>query len=227
MGEEMRISRQKCIGLGAVTIWALLCAATAASAAVTFDFVAGQPSYSVAPGGTTPVPIYLRETLTGSSSSLLALEDGLFSAVAQASQTGTPPSTPATITGADRDATNFDELDDTTFAPAVATVGGSRRFNDAHGTAVIVDPFDANVRRVSIGTVTITAGSAPAESTTFQLADRPGRDDTLTWNNGMILDSQITPSTFSVVTTPEPSTAIVLAVAAAVATLVLRPRLRG
>jgi hypothetical protein len=225
----MRISRQKCFGIAVATTWALWCATASVRAAVTFDFVAGQPTYSVAPGGTTTVPIYLRETLTGSSISLLASEDGLFSSVAQASRTGTPPSTPAMITGATKDVTNFDDsnFDDTTFAPTLATIGGSRSFNDAHGTPVVVDPFDSNVRRVSIGTVTITAGSAPAETTTFQLADRPGRDDTLTWTNGTILDSQIAPSTFSVVTTPEPSTAIAFAGAAAVAMLIRTPRGRG
>ena len=60
----------------------------------------------------------------------------------------------------------------------------------------------------------------------FLLADRPGRD-TLTRNTGMILDPQITPSTFSVVTTPVPSIAIALAGAAAVAMLIRRPRGRG
>lgn len=184
---------------------AIAYAGPAARGAVTFDFVAGQPSYSVAPGGSTAVQVYLRERLSGGSQSLLASEDGLFSAVAQLSLTGVPPTSPATVTAASQDTSNFDDFNDSSVTPGglQATVGGTRDFGDANGTPIIVDAPD--VRRVSIGTFTITGGGAPSETTTFQLADRPGTSDTLTWTTGTVLDGQIAPSTFTVVTTPEPS----------------------
>jgi len=170
------------------------------------------------------VQVYLRERLSGGSPSLLVTEDGLFSAVAQLSLTGPPPTAPATITGASRDATNFDDFNDSSVTPggAQATVGGTRDPGDLHGTPIIVD--DANTRRVSIGTFAITAGGVPSQTTTFQLADRPGTFDTLTWTNGTVLDPQIAPSTLTIVTTPEPSMAgLALTVAA---TLACRPRRR-
>jgi MYXO-CTERM domain-containing protein len=107
---------------------------------------------------------------------------------------------------------------------AQAITGGSRGLGDANGTPIIVD--SANVRRVSIGTFTITAGGVPAQTTMFQLADRPDRDDTLTWTNGTILDSLIAPTTFDVVTTPEPSAALALAAVAAGASLTHRGKRR-
>jgi len=198
----------------------------AARGSVTFDFVAGQPSYTVAPGGSTPVQVFLRETLSQGSVSTLAAEDGLFSAVAQAARTGTLPSAPATITGASANPANFDgqDLSSVNSGGVQAITGGSRAFADADGTPIIVD--SANVRRVSIGTFTLTAGGVPSQTTTFQLADRPDRDDTLTWTNGTILDPQIAPTTFDVVTTPEPSAALTLAAAAAGASLIFRGKRR-
>jgi hypothetical protein len=204
---------------------AIACAGSAARGAVTFDLVATQPSYSFPPGGSTAVQVYLRETLSGGSPSLLAVEDGLFSAVAQLSLTGPPPTAPATITGATRDATNFDDFNNSSVAPggAQATAGGTRDFADADGTPIITD--NANVRRVSIGTFTITAGGLPSQTTTFQVADRRGTSDTLTWTNGTVLDSQIAPSTLTIVTTPEPSmSGLALTVAAALAWRRCRPR---
>jgi hypothetical protein len=222
---KMRNLLVRHLATGLAAVCALAYAGTAARGAVTYDFVADLPSYSVAPGGATAVQVYLRERLTGGSQSLLASEDGLFSAVAQLSLTGAPPTAPATITGASRDATNFDDFNDSSVTPggAQATVGGTRDFGDAHGTPIIVD--DANMRRVSIGTFTVTAGGVPSQTTTFQLADRPGTSDTLTWTNGTVLDSQIAPSTLTVVTTPEPSMGgLALTVAAALAWRRCRPR---
>src|SRR3954453_5519714 len=176
-----------------VAFCATACAGSAARGAVTFDFVADQPSYSVVPGGSTDVPGYPRERLSGGSQSLLATEDGLFSAVAELSLTGVPPTSPASIAGASRNAANFDDFNDSSVAPAglQATVGGTRDFGDADGTPIIVDAPD--LRRFSIGTFTIPGGGLPSQATTFQLADRPGRSDTLTWTTGTVLDAQIGP----------------------------------
>jgi len=177
---------------------------TAAQAQRTFDIVSDQGNYTVLPNGTATVQVFLRETLAGGSTSLLVQEDGLFSSVVQATRT-TSPSNPATITAAARDATNFNDFNDSAVAAggAQANVGGTRSLGSATGTPIITD--SATVRRISIGTFTIQGGLIPLQTSTFTIGDRPGTADTLTFTTGQQLDSLIGSRTFTVSVLPEPA----------------------
>jgi len=183
--------------------------ATSTRAAVTFDFISDQSNYTVLPNGTATVQVFLRETLSGTSTSLVLAEDGLFSAEALLTRT-TSPSAPFSITAASRNATNFDAINDSSVVAggAQANVGGARSLGSTHGTAVITD--SATVRRVSIGSFTIQGGLIPLQTTTFTLSDRPATNDTLTWTNGTVLDPQILSRTFTATILPEPTTLGVL-----------------
>jgi len=201
-------------GFLAVCLLALL--APRAQAQRTFDVVTdnNNGNYTVLPNGTVTVNIFLRETLGGTSTSLLTAEDGLFSAVMQATRT-TSPSAPAVITAAARDTTNFNDFNDTSTAAQIsagggasAFVGGTRSLGSANGTPVITD--SATVHRVSIGSFTIQGGLIPLQTTTFTIGDRPTTADTLTWTTGQQLDALIVSRTFTVSVLPEPSTAVLL-----------------
>src|SRR5215204_4006084 len=62
-----------------MTLAAVALTGSTTSAALTYNFEAGQATYNVTPGGTVLVPIYLRETVTSPSTSQIVAEDGLFS----------------------------------------------------------------------------------------------------------------------------------------------------
>ncbi len=200
-----RRTRPFVVSILAVFGWLLT--ATEAQAAVAYNFVTDQTNYSLLPNGTAVAQVFLRETLTAGSTSTLAAENGLFSAVARATRT-TSPTAPATITAAARDTTNFNDFNDSSVQAggAQADVGGTRSLGSANGSAIIVD--SSTVRRVAVGTLTIQAGLIPLQTTTFTLSDRTGTVDTLTWTNGTPLDSQIAASTFTVTVIPEPAAAL-------------------
>jgi len=201
-------------GLLAVCLLALL--ATRAQAALSYDFVTdnNNGNYTVLPNGTATVNIFLRETLTAGSTSLLVAEDGLFSARLQVTRT-TSPSDRANITAASRNPTNFNDFNESSSAAEIAAamggqafVGGTRNLDSANGTPIITD--STTVRRVAIGTVTIQGGLVPLQTTTFTMADTTLSNDTLTWTTLTSLDSQIVARTFTVTTLPEPTTAAAL-----------------
>jgi hypothetical protein len=188
--------------------------ATRAQAQRTFDFVTdnNNGNYSVLPNGTVVVNLFLRETVAGTSTSLIVPEDGLFSSVVRTTRT-TSPTTPAMITAAGKDNNNFNDFNSSSTSAQIATnngatadAGGTRSLGSTDGSPIITD--SASVHRVSVGSVTIQAGLIPLQSTTFTIGDVPGSSDTLTWTNGTILDSQIVPRTFtvSVLSVPEPAT---------------------
>lgn len=175
-----------------------------ANAAVQFDFVTGTGNYNVDPASTVTVQVFLRETLTGSSLSTLLEQDGLFSGVARVSRT-TSPSSPAILTAAVRDATNFPDFDSSQVlvGNATADVGGAR-FVAVNGTPLITD--SPTVRRVFLGTVTVQGGTVPSEVSTFTVTDKPNSSDTLLFTDGTELDALIGQNTFTVTVVPEPAT---------------------
>lgn len=185
-----------------------------ARGAVIFDVVTdnGNSNYNVPSATSVIIQLFLRETLTSGSTSTLVAQDGLFSSVVRVSRI-VSPSSPSTIIAAARDTTNFSDFNDSAVlnSGADANVGGTRSLGASNGTPVLTD--SATVRRVSIGTVTIQAGTLVGQSTTFSLADRTGTSDTLTWNTGQVLDAQILATNFSVTAVPEPAAAGVVAVA--------------
>ena len=193
-----------------LTVVLLLCStllpAGTTQAQRAFDFITDQNNYAVLPNGTVMVFVFLRETLSGNSTSLLLAENGLISAGVQASRT-TSPSSPAVFTGATLDITNFDGTNQSSVVAggAQALLSGTRNPADAGGTPIITD--SATIRRILIGSLTIQGGVIPLQTTTFTLGDPSTVSDTRTWTNGTSLDPLIFPRTFTVTVgvVPEPA----------------------
>lgn len=200
---------------GVVAAYVAGCLAPVARAAVVLEFVTPATSYSLQPSATTTIPIFLRETLTDGSTSILVAENSLFSALARVIRSGVEPSNPATVTAALGDV-GFNGFDDSEIqnSGALALIGGSRRFSTPPGPPIITD--STTVRRVAIGTIDIQAGSVGGQTTTFTLGDRPSFGDTLTLKQPTPteLDAQIVNTTFAVTVLPEPATAGVVALVA-------------
>src|SRR5262245_42391418 len=76
----------------ATAVFAFVVMAAPAQAAITYQYVAGQTVYTGSPGQALSVPIFLRETVTSPSSSLIVSETGIFGAGFSAVQSGTPVS---------------------------------------------------------------------------------------------------------------------------------------
>src|SRR5258706_1491245 len=92
-------------------------------AAVVYEYVSEQPSYTASPGTFVNVLVYVGETLTGGSTSLIASDGGLFGAgmTLLRSATGLPSSPSSFVTDA------------TGFTPATADFGGPAPFTGADG----------------------------------------------------------------------------------------------
>jgi len=199
--------------------------ASAGRAAVNFDFVTdnNNGNYTVLPNGTTTVDLFLRETLTAGSTSILVSQNGMAGIGTTVTRT-TSPSAPAVITAAAVDP-NYVTFGSATVASGGAKVDivGNASF-DVNTGPIITD--SATVRRVRYGQVTIQGGLIPLQTTTFTIGDHPGSDDNVTFGStGSSLDTQIAARTFTVSVLPEPTTAAGLLGAAGLV-LVRRRRLR-
>jgi hypothetical protein len=160
--------------------------ATAAQASVTYSYVTDQSNYSVNAGGTVTISLFLQETLTNGSTSLIQGDGGLFSVAASierangqtgagfvttgSSQGNQYGSTVANLApfggsafrlGADSNTSNPGAQ--TASQAAIGIVSGGNI-----GTATNVNP-DVNGRFL-IGTVTISVSSG---TTTFHVSNYP------------------------------------------------------
>jgi hypothetical protein len=137
-------------------LFAVVVMAAPAQAAITYQYVAGQATYAASPGQAVSVPIYLRETVTGASTSLIFSENGMFGAGFSVGQIGTPVlytlaantaefSGPSTV--------NASSLTESIAPTATAGVFGATS--------------PGGIRDVLLGHVNLTAGSG---STTFNVA---------------------------------------------------------
>ena len=159
-----------------------------ADASIIYSYVTSTPTYTVAPGGSVTVPIYLQEMLSGGSSSLISADGGLFSGGFSVTRAGTLPASPATLT---------------TIAGSVSAngsnfAGGSftQDPNNQSTTFVAGDnlasftatsgPIPNGSALIELGTVTIQAGAAG--TTDFTLANytypSQGGGYTTTFGNG-------------------------------------------
>src|SRR5258706_2641247 len=108
-------------------------------AAVVYEYVSEQPSYTASPGTFVNVLVYLRETLSGGSQSLITTDGGLFGAgmTLLRSATGLPASPSSFVT----DATGFtpnltDFCGPTEFTAADSHQGAPTAIGDAFSVAV-------------------------------------------------------------------------------------------
>lgn len=186
-----------------------------ASAAVTYDFEAGQSSYSVAPGGVVEVPIYLKETLTEGSPSQIAADDGLYSFGITVDLT----SGGGQIQDLARNPV-FDRRNNgstTAFPADPARLWADQDVNFGSGP----DPDGSG--RILLATLSFQAPNSG--SATLSIGDFQGvTDETVTYAFNA-LDAQIAPGSFSVVAeVPEPASIALLALLPAAALLRRRGR---
>jgi hypothetical protein len=185
----------------------------AASAAVSYNFEVEQPTYNVLPNATVAIPIYLKETLTGGSTSQIDADGGLFGFGITLDQT----SGGGQITDLVRN-----PLFDLRAGASTTTFPADPARLWAHQNAVTVGVDPDVDGRILLATLTF---QAPASgTTTFSIGDfQTPSDETVTYA-AAALDGVITAGNFSVVAAiPEPSAAL-LVVAAPLATLARRRR---
>jgi hypothetical protein len=213
--------------LTAVAAMAAVATAAPANGSVIYQYVADQTDVPAAQGATVSVRLFLREILSGGSTSVIGADGGLYSMGVRVdrSTTGLPasPSILTSLTGS----SDF-PVSSPTVTAASANIAenignnpaGITRGNTGGGASPNT-PADM----VYLGTLSITAGSG-AGKTTFSVAARSATGtNTLTNGNGYDLDltgnsgpnagspaftgaaSNATPATFSVTVAgvPEPT----------------------
>ena len=180
---------------------------------LSFSFSVDQPNYSVAPGQSVDVPVYLQEVVTAPDSSLLAAEGGLGSAGVLVQRTGSSGSDPAIITGAFANNAFDDFLGPTiSVADSEAQIVEMRDLFQSSGVLVDETFPGSGIRRIPLGTFTITGGAAVGEVTNFNVGIL-GPFYTQTWDdflnlNFEFLDSEINATSFDVATVPVPSSVL-------------------
>jgi MYXO-CTERM domain-containing protein len=179
--------------LGACLGLALL--AGPARATITYEYVTDQASYTGNVGDTVKAKVYLQETISGSSSSLINAENGMYSGGFYVfSPTNSSATITAVTTNSATDSSGFNGLSNTKFNATQARLTEDN-FNvpfSGNGTQGVTN---GNITTVFLGTVSITVGSA---STTYTLESYryapksfggSGVDgNTLTWANQYDLD---------------------------------------
>ncbi len=199
---------------------ALACLAWATAplpAASMYEFTFDQSVYEVQAGQTVTVSVYLYETVTSGTTSVLATE-GLITAGVRLSYSSTP-SDPATISGmtAGSSFTNEPGLDSAEFLTAgEVSAGGTGAANPIGGLQLstftpdygtVVAGTSNKEYQILLGTVTFTAGDVVGETTTIKASDlftnASLTDTTTDW--GTVLDSSIWAGTADIVVVPEPA----------------------
>jgi hypothetical protein len=189
-------------GLAALAVTGLT---TAANAAVIFGFAAQSNAYEAAPGVTVTVPIYLVETLTDGSPSVVGKDGGLFGVGFRADRKpGSPATGAAALVGVQGNAALFDLQRVTTVTAASASVE-----QEQSALFDVVKPLPDEQGRILIGTLTLTAPTEVGLTTEFALGDSGPADQTVTYAI-TVLDGQLqTGGAFSITATavPEPGLA--------------------
>lgn len=160
------------ISRGLVLAGLLGLAASAAPAATSYSYfytTGDQTSFSVAPGGTVTVPLFLQEVNSDqSTNSLLASEQGLYSAGISIQYIGGSPAN--TITGATANS-NVGGFDDPTSVGVVSSPV-SAYIMEFSGSAqgALPGPQVDGVSSIYLGSVTFQASSIFGDTTTFELS---------------------------------------------------------
>jgi len=192
----MKTRRNWKVRLAAVAVLGSLFLAQAARAALVYDYVPDSTnnSYSAGPNQVINILVYLKETVTSPSQSLITSDGGLFSGGMALSRSATGlPANPSTITGVTFNAVDFKgptskalSITDANLAEAIDTsaTSGVPLGNTGGGASPVVP------NEVYLGSFQITTGST-AGTTNFSLRVIPGGGNTLT-NQGNDLDSNST-----------------------------------
>ena len=195
----MSASRIVCVGL---LVAVGLCVSANGAPSYMYDGPA-QATYLLFPGDRVDVPVYLVEIAPPPASSLLVSEGGLFSAGVLIQQTSSSSGAPATLTGLTANPTDFNDPlgSPLTIMDNVVNSASISETCDLFGTGGVLpseNPAGSGIRRVYLGTVTVSA-SSKLDVSTFQVT-RNGSDDTTTWASSMSLDAEINSISFAVET---------------------------
>jgi hypothetical protein len=181
---------KKILGIGAGILGGTVMFSSNSHASVIYNYVTDQPSYTVAQGGQATVIVYLQETLSGGSSSIINAYSGLEGAGFAATETGSTASNASALTsvagsiviavkkGQPALPTYGDNFDGGSFTPAsnltaahsgggelIGTGATSGPVPSATGTSTDINPGSL----IELGAFTITGGTAG--TTTFLLTD--------------------------------------------------------
>jgi len=227
-----------------------------AKAAISYSYVTDSPTNSiqVAPGSTTPVRLYLLETLTGGSTSLITADGGLLGGAMKITRDAAAPAGASSLGTFQYNTVDFGgPSDDPNPVPPTAPgsgvqtptlvsfrqtgplVGAQPQLGNAGGNAA-----NAKAGAVFLGTLNIVAGTV-GTTTTFNLlpigGSAAGSGDTITSTNSYDLDvSQGTagalsytgtfanPTALSVSVVPEPTFAGIAMVVGAAGSMIRRRR---
>lgn len=195
----------RCVLAGALVVMAF-CGHSQADVFFIYDL--DEPDYQLEPGQSVDVPIYLAEMAAEAGDSLLAGEGGLFSAGLLVQRTGTTLGAPSRLTGL---AANTDEFDDhpptITLADDEAALFEMVLLSETRTTGAGAEETSegSGVRRILLGVLTVTAGAAKGEVTTYQVTTNT-TDDTRTWLSFSLLDADIDSTSFTITVIPEPVT---------------------
>jgi hypothetical protein len=234
LGEDAMQKKMKlaCLTFAGGSAGLLLSAEHAKAQTYSYLYIAAQSNYSVAPNDPTPidVPIYLQENSSDPSTSLLANEDGLYSAgftVAFVSSSG-GSTTDITGISANSGLGGFDQVVSIIPPPPSPGYAALQEYTDA-ADGVPAVPLGGGVSTILLGTLQLTASSTPNQTTTFivggyPIAADPSGGNTITFGSTLDLDADVgldldendpglytaaTPTEFTVTTTaavvPEPA----------------------
>jgi len=209
------------MGIRAFALLPLICLALAgpAQAASMYEFTFDQAVYTVTPGETVTVEVYLYETVTAGTTSVLATEQLSDTGVRISYDSSTSPTDPATVTDIQAASAFTDEpydFADTYTGSEMQTMGGTGAANPVAGISVSSDSpvapdpvpdTDGKEYAVLIGTVTFTAGDVVGETTTIKASDLfTNTQDTFTaYPYHHVLDSSIWSTTAQIMVVPEPA----------------------
>jgi hypothetical protein len=165
--------------LAAAVIGGTLLFTTGAKAAIVYTYISDKTSYSVAPGGTVTGLIYLKETLSAGSTSLIDGDNGLNVAGFSVTQSSTNlPASPSgvysiagstTTNGSNFTGGSFTEKNTDAANNTYTTI---RAGDNATGVSATTGPQTSNANvtgTIEIGSFTIIGGTSG--TTTFTLAN--------------------------------------------------------
>jgi hypothetical protein len=131
-------------------------------------------------GGSVNINVYLEETVSGGSLSLLATENGLYSAQLTVNREAPPPTDAASIAGFSiNPAFNDTNLPPGPPAPDVTFTDSQLNglllvnFFDGSGPPGVVDPINSNIRRVHLLTLNVQTEAVQGVTTKFTVLDDP------------------------------------------------------
>jgi hypothetical protein len=193
---------------------------------VTYEYRTDQAKYTVAPGGTAPVNVFLRETFAPGDPTFLDTEGLLTAGVRVHFDVPTVPTDPAEVLTTADIAIN-PAFNGPTFSDVVA--GSSAGFFGAVDffSPTVTTPTGPGFNEILLGTFTFTAGLVPGEVTNLLATDfDTSTDETLTGNSFLVLDPLIADATATItVVTPEPSTQVLGVAGLMTVLVIIRARL--